>query len=50
MTDSSVEAAVCGVRITLSMGNALGPSTLVPVPTPPDQLEFAEWDHAGEFQ
>jgi len=30
------------------MGNALGPSTLVPVPTPPDQLEFAEWDHAED--
>lgn len=30
------------------LGTALGPSTLIPVPTPPDQLEFAEWNHAQE--
>lgn len=28
------------------MGTALGPSTLVPVPTPPDQLEFVSWNSA----
>lgn len=30
------------------LGTALGPSTLVPVPTPPDQLEFAEWNYAKD--
>jgi len=30
------------------LGTTLGPSSLTPIPTPPDQLEFADWDHAED--